>query len=89
MKIYDVVKKLVGEIEPIGETNTDNERFENLKNMTDLVDRLLSDIDSVAWRNKNRHEYSRSRAGKYADEFQTKMGIEGISITRGYKDLDT
>lgn len=27
----DVIKKLIGKINTIGETNTDNERFENLK----------------------------------------------------------
>ena len=33
--VYKVVKKLIGEIDPIGETQTDDERFENLKAMTD------------------------------------------------------
>ena len=75
MEIYDVVRKLVGEIDPIGETNTDNQRFENLKVMTDLIDKLLTDIDDLAYLEKNRHEFSRQRAGKYADKFLKKMGI--------------
>ena len=58
MEIYDVVKKLVGKIDPIGETNTDNQRFENLKVMTELVDNLLTDIACVRME-KGRHEYSR------------------------------
>jgi len=74
MEVYDVVKKLVGEIKPVGETNTDNDRFENLKAMTDLVDKLLTDIDDVITE-KNRHEFSRKRAGEFADEFFTKIGI--------------
>lgn len=28
---YEVVKKIIGKIEPLGETNIDNDRFENLK----------------------------------------------------------
>ena len=38
----DVVKKLIGKINPIGETNTDNERFENLKAMCELVNNLIT-----------------------------------------------
>lgn len=69
MDVYEVVKKLIGDINPIGETNTDNERFENLKKMTDLVDRLLFDIDIVATENIKRPEYSMKRAGEFAGKF--------------------
>ena len=68
MELYDVVKKLVGSIKPIGETDEDNKRFENLKVMTNLVDKLLFDINCVALR-KERHEYSMKKAGEYADTF--------------------
>ena len=66
--IHEIVTKLVGEINPVGETNIDNKRFENLKVMTDLVDDLLSDIDHVAWCN-NSPEYSVNRAGQFALSF--------------------
>ena len=68
MDIHEIVKKLVGKIDPVGETNTDNDRFENLKVMTDLVDDLLTDINWVAQQN-NRHEYSINRAGQFAASF--------------------
>jgi len=68
MDIHEIVKKLVGEIGPVGETNTDNDRFENLKVMTDLVDDLLTDINWVAQQN-NRYEYSINRAGQFASSF--------------------
>ena len=74
MEIYDVVVKLIGPVNPIGETRTDDERFANLKMMTSLVDALLTDIDSVI-PNKNRQEFSMKRAGKFADEFMTQIGI--------------
>ena len=41
MEVYDVVKKLIGPIEPVGESHTDEKRFENLKALTELVDSLL------------------------------------------------
>lgn len=68
MNIHEIVKKLVGEINPVGETNTDNERFKNLKVMTDLVSRLVYDIDTVGMK-KDRAEYSIKRAGEFADTF--------------------
>lgn len=36
MDIYEVVTKLVGPIDPAGETHTDKKRFENLKVMCDV-----------------------------------------------------
>ena len=74
MDIYEVVIKLVGEIRPVGETNEDNRRFENLKAMCETTEKLLTDIDRVAW-GKNRTEYSISRAGKYASDFFDAQGI--------------
>lgn len=76
MEIHDIVKKLVGPINPIGETNTDNERFHNLKVMTELVDDLLTEIDDVAYYNKDRQEYSIKRAANYASKFYDKIGIK-------------
>lgn len=74
--VYEVVKKLIGSISPIGETTADDKRFENLKQMTDLVNKLVTDIDDVSYNYKNSHEFSVKRAGEYADKFLTKdLGI--------------
>jgi len=73
--VYEVVKKLTGEIEPIGETQTDDERFENLKAMAWLIEKLLTDINDVAYRCKNNHQYSMKRASEFASKFITDLGI--------------
>ena len=73
--IYEVVKKLIGKIHPVGETNTDGERFENLKALCSLTDKLLTDIDDIECTYKGRHEYSINRAGEYAGKFLTRIGI--------------
>lgn len=73
--VYEVVKKLIGSIQPIGETQTDNRRLENLKAMTELVDKLLTDIDEIAHRYKNNHQYSMKTAAEYASKFYTDIGI--------------
>jgi hypothetical protein len=75
MALDDVVRKLVGKVDPVGETSTDDVRFENLKVMCELVGRLLTDIDAVATNNKNRVEFSMKRAGEYASDFYTRIGI--------------
>lgn len=74
--IYEVVKKLTGNIEPIGETQTDAIRLENLKTMTEVVNKLLTDIDDVAYHHKDSHEFSRKQAGQFAKKFLDQIGIE-------------
>ncbi len=76
MDVYEVVKKLVGEINPIGDTNVDKVRLDNLNIMTELVDSLLTDIDAVANNYKNNHQYSMKKASEFASDFFTKIGIE-------------
>ena len=74
MELIDVVRKLIGPVDPVGETNADDQRFKNLQVLTELVDRLVFDIDQVGMQ-KNRAEYSRNRAGQFADKFLTDLGI--------------
>lgn len=74
LSIHAIVKKLVGQIDPVGETREDEERFGNLQTMTELVDKLLSDIDQVGML-RDRHEASVSKAGKFASDFFGKIGI--------------
>ncbi len=74
--IYELVKKLVGEIEPVGETHIDDKRFENLKKIIELMDNLLTEIDDIYFQNKDKQEYSIKRAVKYIDDFFNRLGIK-------------
>lgn len=74
MELHDVVMRLVGPVNPVGETNTDNERFENLKKLTELTDRLVYVIDEIA-RSRGSSEYSVARAGKHCSSFLDSLGI--------------
>jgi len=67
----DVLKKLVGEIKPVGSTDIDFKRFENLKELCFVVEVLLLDIDEVASKYKDSQEYSVKRASDYAKKFLT------------------
>lgn len=73
MEIVDVVRKLIGAIEPVGETQTDNKRFENLRAMTALVDELLNDLNDVSGC-KICHEHSKKKAGEFAHGFLKNIG---------------
>lgn len=66
MTLCDVVMKLVGPIHPIGESNEDERRFENLKILAELLDYLKCEILSVACNCEHRHEASMQKAGKFA-----------------------
>lgn len=72
--VYEVVKKIVGPIEPVGCSNTDEKRLENLKLLTSVVGRLLNDIDSVAMC-KNNYQHSMQVCGQWASDFQDEIGI--------------
>ena len=74
MDYYEIIVKLIGPIEPVGETSTDNDRLENLIEMASIVNRLIGDIDKLI-PYKNRTEYSIKQAGEYADNFLTSIGI--------------
>ena len=74
--LKEVVMKLVGEIDPIGETNQDSLRFDNLKEMIEMVDQLLGSIDYVSELNKDRDEASMKKAGEYAHKFLLEIGWE-------------
>lgn len=72
MEIYDIVTKLIGPIEAVGETNADQQRLENLGATIELVDRLIVDLNEAA-KAKYRQEASMSRIGMKAHRFLTRL----------------
>lgn len=76
-EILKTIRVMVGDIQPVGETNTDNRNFENLKILCEVVDDLVYDIDSVHSRNEISKEFSVKRAADYAIDFiRDTLGIE-------------
>lgn len=74
--LTEVVKKLIGDIQPYGATHIDDKRFENLKTMCEVVNNLVIEIDSVAYENKDRQEFSMKQMADYASNFMTKtLGV--------------
>ena len=62
-EVADIVFKIVGEIEPVGETNTDNVRFSNLQTLLNTLDILIDEVTFVL-PCENRYKYSMQRAGQ-------------------------
>ena len=68
MELLDVVMKLNGPINAVGESHTDKKRKENLVNLCNLVEALLFEI-SKATSTANRVESSMKDIGGYAKGF--------------------
>jgi len=66
--VYEVTQRLLGEIEPQGESNIDRIRLQNLKDTINLTEALTNDIILVA-RHQNRAEFSMAEAGRKANLF--------------------
>lgn len=67
MEIKEILERLLGKIEPVGETNEDNKRFENLDRYREvlnfIIDRLL-----ICANYKNDNRYSVNKIGEEAFE---------------------
>lgn len=63
--ILMILEKLVGEIEPYGDSAIDNIRMGNLNCMVEIVDQLLYQLYRVT-KYKERNEWSMSAMGKIA-----------------------
>ncbi len=68
MNLHQIVTKLVGPVDAIGEHGADQQRLANLKVLAELVEMLLLDIHYAA-RSANNHQASMKAIGKYAKEF--------------------
>lgn len=69
MEILEIIEKLVGKINPVGESHIDTERYENLKVFIELTDRMISAINTVAHDNRDAYEHSKKEAMIIAKTF--------------------
>lgn len=65
MDMYEIVTKLIGDIEPYGDSRIDKERIKNLDKYINLVEDLLNDLMSIA-NDRNRSEESMRKIGEKA-----------------------
>lgn len=67
-QISDLVMKINGEIEPVGETHTDDERYFNLLNLLEVMDILIDEIMYV-YDCADSNDFSMKRSGDKAVEW--------------------
>jgi hypothetical protein len=75
--LYQIVTKLIGPIQPMGDSAMDSMRLENIKVMTELVAELLAGIERAA-KDYNRGEDSMVKISKHAREFL--VGIKEYTL---------
>lgn len=68
MEVHEIVLRLIGPVQPTGEHNTDQQRLENMRALTELTDRLLTEIDA-ATKSADRPEASMKAIGSHARNF--------------------
>ena len=76
-KFVEIEMKLNGDIKPVGDSNIDENRFQNLLSLCIIVDDLVTKIDAVASiHERDLHMASVAKAQKYASNFLEKtLGI--------------
>jgi hypothetical protein len=67
-ELEKLILSLVGDIEPVGETNFDNNALENLRTICLLTSSLLDKINDVR-RYQNNYQFSMKTAGECAERF--------------------
>lgn len=73
MELKDIVMKLVGPVDAVGDHGIDMARLDNLHNLKTLVSSLLNEIEKAA-ETKDQYQDSMRRIGKSADKFLNDLG---------------
>lgn len=83
-QLANMLMTLIGEVAPIGETNTDNDRYQNLIQLEGVIEHLLDEVEKVS-KCSDRYEFSMSRAGKQAVNWFSDIQSWIDDITSTYK----
>ena len=75
MSLEEILKKLCGKIEPVGETNEDERRFKNIQNYYEILCFTVTQL-TFASKYKDRKEYSMQKIGKECFEILEEFGLE-------------
>ena len=75
MTNFEIIKKLIGPIDPVGVSETDAERLENMKAMCELAEQILTHIDNVSCCNSMRKESSVVTLCNYGIKFLERIGF--------------
>ena len=74
--IYEVIKKLTGDITPVGDSAIDHVRLENIKTFIQVFDKMHTIIDDIAYRYMDSPRMSERSIGKICSDHPDTMGIK-------------
>jgi hypothetical protein len=78
MELHEIVMKLIGPVQPAGDSRLDESRLANMKTLTSLVEELLAEIE-FAVPMANREEASMKKIGLCAREFLDSVKTPNVS----------
>ena len=71
--VSEVVMKLVGPVEPIGDSYADEIRLNNLRHLTAVIDALLHEVTTVV-QYRSSYQASCQMAGRKAKQYLNELG---------------
>ena len=74
--IYEVIKKLTGDIAPVGDSAIDHVRFENVKIFIQVFNKMHMEIDDIAYRYKDSRYASERQIANECNKHLDSMGIK-------------
>ena len=74
-QIYEVLKRLVGPVEPWADSSIDAERFKNMEKFIEIFQEMHTVIDDIAYRYKDSPYGSAKQIGLLAERQIDSMGI--------------
>lgn len=73
--IIEVIRRLIGPIQPTGESHSDDARFANLENLLAVMKTLHCEVDEIGYEYKDAHQYSLKRAADRCSKYLDDLGI--------------
>lgn len=73
MNYTEIVKKLIGNVKPLGESHKDKNRLKNLVEMCHLIQDLNDILFDIVIENKDAYENSVKQSVDYANNFLIKQ----------------
>lgn len=74
MSISDILRRLLGEIEPYGDSNIDTQRYLNVQDYYEALCFIVSKLKASA-KLKNRQEYSIKKIARECEDILQEFGI--------------
>lgn len=74
-QIFEVITKLIGQVNPYGDSAIDKVRFENMETFIKVFDKMHDVIDEVAYKYKDSKLCSIKKIADLCNDHLTKIGI--------------